>query len=170
MGTVQSRVPVGQVGGDMCRTGVGVSTASCGFQRLVFPAVDGPWWICRSLCHAAICAGLEVVGRTQGDAGNLEMVSILLWRGETGTRGWLEPAMADLGPPYGQVWDPPPDSTSARGRRLNLGPLRHAAWGSGRQPGPQSSCPVSARSDLGPGPRASLDISARSPASPQMVQ
>lgn len=134
MGTVQSKVPLGQVGGDMCRTGVGVCTASCGFQvwcclRLMVPGRSV------AVCHAVICTGLGVVGRTQGDARNLEMVSILLWHGETGTRGWLELAMADLGPPCGQVWGPPRDFVSARGRRLNLSPLRHAAWGSGSAAG-----------------------------------
>lgn len=53
---------------------------------------------------------------------------------------------------------------SAWGCRLDLGPLRHAAWGLGRQLGPRASCRVTARGDFGPG----VSLGSPAPAAPRL--
>lgn len=90
------------------------------------------------------------LGRTQGDPGNLAMVSVGPGCGggdeglvRTGwNRQWLDPASARAlsslrtRVPWGPRWD--------------LRPLRHTAWGLGRQLGPRACCFPTARSDFGP--------------------
>eukprot|EP00069_Balaena_mysticetus_P014730 bmy_22365T0 len=73
-------------------------------------------------------------------------------------RDWSKPAEA------GHLFDTAskrstPESTDTRGlrRRSDLCPLRLAAWGLARQPGPQASCSVTSRRNFRPGasPRGS---------------
>lgn len=99
---------------------------------------------------------MVVVGRTQGDPGNLEMVSVRYPGAELereGRRRWLEwirTSCGGVGPPRCQ-----PQSLRTRGALLGpQSPPSGRVGGRGRQPGPRASCPVTARPDFGFDPAA----------------